>query len=244
MKEFFKRHKISSTLLLMVLALILYMLMNALTYHARIWKIMHPLENMIAEKYNQDDFYVEHVEMSDEEQIYLIHIVVSKEIQNTDAFLLNCHDIVEIISKYAKQHSRQFSLNSESLFQLTFDRREYEYMEHVGENYLLELSNWYAYEMEWRHEWKYVYCDELVSLSVWGDISKENISVFDKIMNLDIGIAIDEYADRIEEVVKMPNLKFIEMGNGDELSLEEKKRYAAKLHKNGINSSLWESLYG
>ena len=42
----------------------------------------------------------------------------------------------------------------------------------------------------------------------------------------------------------MPNLKFIDMGNGDELPLEEKKRYAAKLHENGINSSLWESLYG
>ena len=48
----------------------------------------------------------------------------------------------------------------------------------------------------------------------------------------------------VEEAVKMPNLKFIDMGNGDELPLEEKKRYAAKLHENGINSSLWESLYG
>lgn len=98
--------------------------------------------------------------------------------------------------------------------------------------------------MEWKNEWKDVYCDNLVSLSVRGDINKDNISIFDKIMNLGISIAINEYVDRIEEVVKMPNLKFIEMGNGDELPLEEKKKYAAKLHENGINSSLWESLYG
>ena len=189
MLAFFKRHKISFTFLLIVLVLVLNMLMNALTYHARIWKIMHPLENMIAEKISPDDFYIEHVEMSDEEQIYLIHIVVSKEIQNTDAFLINCHEIVKMISEHAKQYPEQFALKNGHSFRLTFDCEEY----YTNQFSALELSNQYSYYIDWKWEEVNAYYDELVDMTIYSGDGVKGISAYDKIMSIDMDGGRYEY---------------------------------------------------
>lgn len=240
MPAFFRRHKISCTFLLIVSVLILYMVINALIYYVPIWKNMRPLEAMLAEKYSQDEFRFEHVEMSDEKQIYLIHVVVSNHIQNSDDFLINCHEIVKMISDYAKQHPGQFALNSKHSFYLTFDWEEY----YTNQFSALEFSNKYSYYIDWKREDVTVYCDNLVDVTIRSSNGVRGISAFDKIMSIDMDGGSYEYQEMVEEAVKMPNLKFIEMGSGDELPLEEKKKYAVKLHEKGINSSLWESLYG
>ena len=240
MSAFFRRHKISCTFLLIVSVLILYMVMDAQIYNYRIWKNMRPLEAMLEEKYSQDEFCVDYIECTDEDQIYLIHVVMSNQIQNSDDFLINCHEIVKMISGYAKQHPGQFALNNKHSFYLTFDWEEY----YTNQFSMLEFSNKYSYYIDWKWEEATVYCDDLVDVTIRSSNGVKGISAFDKVLKLCIDYPISSFKDVVEEVTKMPNLKFVEMGNGDELPLEEKKKYAAKLHENGINSSLWESLYG
>lgn len=243
MLTFWKRHKISGTLLLIILIFILYVLIFVMIYNHQKWEIVWPLEDMLAEKYSQDDLYIQHIGVTEdygELQIWEMHVVVSVEMLNSPTFLENCHEVVEMISEYARQHSNQFTLNCENSFFLSFNWQEYQSHMYSG----LRFSNQYHYYIDWKWEEVNAYYDELVDMTIYSGDGVKGISAYDKIMSIDMDGGRYEYQEMVEEVVKMPALKYIDIGKGGSLSLEEKKRYAAKLHENGINSSLWESLYG
>lgn len=224
MLAFWKRHKISSTFLLIVSAVILYVIITVMISNYQKWKIVWPLEDMLAEKYSLDNFYIEHVEMSNGRQIYQIHIVVSVEMQSSPAFFENCHEVVEMISEYAKQHPDQFTLNSEHSFYLSFDRGEY----YKDKDSTLEFSNWFCYDTEWER-----FYDDLVNLTIYPVNGLQGISVFDKLFRLHIDY-VSDYDNLVEEVAKMPKLRCL--GAGDSRSVlkmtsEEKAKYASKLYK-------------
>lgn len=225
MPAFFRRHRISCTILLIVSVLILYVVINAQIYNYRIWKNMRPLEIVLAEKYSPDDFYIQYIAGTEELQICRIHVVVSVEMQNSPTFLENCHEVVEMISEYARQHPNQFTLNNEDSFCLSFDCGEY--YQHMDST--LEFSNRFYYDTEWER-----FYDELVNLTIHPVNGLKGISVFDKLFRLDVDCYVSDYDEVVEEVAKMPKLRRIMTGTQGVvagLTREEKVEYASKLYK-------------
>lgn len=228
MLVFWKRHKISSTFLLIVIALIWYVVITVMISNYQKWKIVWPLEDVLVEKYSQDDFNIQHIEVTEERgelQIWEMHVVVSVEMLNSPTFLENCHEVVEMISEYARQHPNQFTLNNEDSFCLSFDCGEY--YQHMDST--LEFSNWFYYDTEWER-----FYDELVNLTIHPVNGLKGISVFDKLFMLDIDCYVSDYDDVVEEVAKMPKLRCIMTGTQGVvvgLTREEKVEYASKLYK-------------
>lgn len=225
MLAFWKRHKISSTFLLIVSAVMWYVVIIVLISNYQKWKIVNPLEAVFAEKFSSDNFYIQHVGVTDdygELQIWEMHVVVSDEMLNSPAFFENCHEVVEMISEYAKQHSNQFTLNRGGGFYLSFDRGEYR----KRMDSILEFSNRLSYDIEWER-----FYDELVNLTIYPVNGLQGISVFDKLFKLKIYGNISSGDDVVEEVAKMPNLRCIRAGSVEGMTREEKAEYASKLYK-------------
>lgn len=204
-------------------------------------EILPPLNNILAEKYSPSDYYIEHAGLDvKDERVFHVHVVVSGQRSTTDSFFKESYKIVQMVSEYAKQHPNQFTLNTEEKFELTFDVEKY----YTNQFSLLKFTNLNSYYAGWKHETVYEYCDELVDVMVYNVSNIKGLSLFENIQRIDLDTSISDYEELVEEVLRIPNLKYIDMGNGDELALKEKKKYAAELHENGVNSSLWESLYG
>ena len=213
-------------------------------------EITDPLEELIASKYSSDDFCFSHLgytdEYTDTVKISSIYIRVSEEMQYSDEFLQNCHEIMKLISEYVGQHPSQFTLNIQQEFELIFDMHEYGYEDYMGSSdYALTFTNIYPFNSN-RSATNYdKYYNKLIALTVHGDdyIKLSEIPIFEEIMSLDI-YTVPKGCDDISELVKMPNLKNVTLRCDEYLSDEKQKEFAETFCEHGIDSSTWYRLYG